>query len=1100
MENTIGRGALRLTSANGQTTRDLGFIIQKNQFQFFALETETNYPGLFEAIGAIGNGFQTTGYVILDQWSASPADAFFPVSLDITTLAQGNEEFTLRVSSQNAFGRAIHTEFSGLQLAFHFKTGEGLTLAAGSQMQLHFEGVSVPLTAQLHAQNGLQFLANNSTDIPLDQLGKLTANGLLIEVPYHRWNNIQAIFGFGEGAGNKVHDISHSGMPIVLEAEAYPGSGRGNNHHNPAPNPEWVPGGLKLNDTFFLESAPNPAHLISAIRASNAMTVEVWIKAQTGAQDGPAQIMAIRRDRDKNWFTLSQGAKGSANQFLQTQLRLDHHDHHGNNNDDVLTTPANSLPSGLAHIVFTHGTDAMDRLYINGELVVEGRNSGDFDDWSNSLQLVIGSDRKGDPKTDKWEGEIHQLAIYDRALTAEEIFRNHTPAFTMAGQFTLANVPAPLENTPFATTVHFNRESTILDTLGATQLPIRPHLAFNTVEMNLGKVGEAAWTFTGTYEAQIWDGIAVFNAKMEDNLLNLTTPADEVIALELAGLGEFYFTGLELAVQLDGNTPKWTFHSEEFDAFSAIPSLLVGEVAIDTDFKLLWPELGLDDGDVLLNGRWLGADRVLHTTEKAGNIHLNDTAQFSLPFSLDLPAIFDQNTGARIFDAVRIEGEQMHMTLAFELQPTGFLGILNANFEFTDATGTRQAITLPERRLYVPPVSQNTLLGDVLAQAASLAEGLLVEQGRHAADYFLTAGADQPQIFLSATNIQETTITTALPAIFGADQQVNSLNSIFSVAQTGTNCTLTLNLAGATPAGIRQDYDDLLVKAGSAGIVNAGAVQVLRRRIAERLPLNYSDLLYYFYGWDIENGWMDLQGGMRLRLDLQNYQFVQASDPTAHRGYVGSGSLYIPVNTYSIAESNGNHAQLLGFGPFLSQLQMNSSTDITNEGAGGLIDLMKDGNRKAFYRLFFPKQPSTGLGPERVVTLVGTDTWAEMLQVTADFNPDGNLLPAIGSSFFFRGKAMILPEIQVYVRNQAVYVPVGTTLRQLVEMYDDVPSAGLQGQNLAGFAGNARPLRLVHEGADSKAEYRYINFVNGNSVKGLDALDLPLVKGDRFYF
>lgn len=1090
MENTIGRGALRLKSASGQSSRDLGFIILADQIQFFALDHSVTYASLFEAAGALGEQILSDGYLILDQWPATPADAFFPVSLNIVSLTSESEEYFLQVQAPNPFGAALHSTFANLSLQFHFSSAQGLSLAAGSQMELHFEGIITLLKGELNEVDGLHFSVITPTDIPLDQLGTLTANGLVKATPYARWYRAQVLFGFGEGSGNRAFDISHSSTPSILQVKEYPGSGR----NRIIPAPEWISGGLKLNQTFYLETASNPSNLISAIRASNAMTVELWIKGQNQYQDGPAQILALRRDWNKNVFTLSQGGRGSNNQYLQTNLDLDRPNSHS---DDKLVTPSGSLPLDLAHVVFTHGTDGWDKIYINGELVAESINTGDFSDWSNSLQLVIGSDRKGDPYMDKWEGEIHQLAIYDRALSAKEVFRNYTPSFSLEGSFTLANMPAPLTTEAFPTLVQFHRESTALRTLTGSQYILRPHLSFETVTMNIQKEGQQAWAFSGQFLGQCWNGTVAMDAQMVDGLLHLNSPAEETIAFTLNGLGEFFFSGIELSVQMEGTTPQWMLQSEPFDAFTAIPSLLAGEVAIDTDFKLLWPELDLDERDILLKGQWLSGNRVLHTTEKAGNVHLSDTVSFSLPFSLDLPAIFDPNTGAKIFDAVRIEGEQMHINLAVELQPTGFLGILNAHFEFTDATGTRQSINLPERRLYLPPASQNALLGDVLAQASRLAEGLLVDQGRHAADYFLAAGTDQPQIFLSASTTPEPSITTQIPAILAGDQQLTTANGIFSLNQSGENCQLSLNLAGFAPSAIRQDYDELLTQLGSLG---AGAVQVIRRRIAERLPMNYSDLLYYYYGWDIEKGFLDLQGGMRLRLDLQNYQFVQASDPTAHRGYVGSGSLYIPVHTYSLAENNGNHAQLLGFGPFLSQLQMNSSTDITNEGAGGLMDLMKDGNRKAFYRLFFPKQPSTGLGPERVVTLIGTDTWAEMLQVTADFNPDGNLLPAIGSSFFFRGKAMILPEIQVYVRNQAVYVPVGTTLRQLVEMYDDVPAAGLSGQNLSAFAGNSRPLRLVHEGQNSKAEYRYINFDNGNSVKGLDALDLPLVKGDRFYF
>ena len=70
------------------------------------------------------------------------------------------------------------------------------------------------------------------------------------------------------------------------------------------------------------------------------------------------------------------------------------------------------------------------------------------------------------------------------------------------------------------------------------------------------------------------------------------------------------------------------------------------------------------------------------------------------------------------------------------------------------------------------------------------------------------------------------------------------------------------------------------------------------------------------------------------------------------------------------------------------------------------------------------------------------DSFADLEAATAaclqgNYTPTGN-----NCSFFFRGKAMIIPEIQVYLNDREHYIPIGTTLRQLVEMSDDVTALG----------------------------------------------------------
>lgn len=516
------------------------------------------------------------------------------------------------------------------------------------------------------------------------------------------------------------------------------------------------------------------------------------------------------------------------------------------------------------------------------------------------------------------------------------------------------------------------------------------------------------------------------------------------------------------------------------------------------------------------------------TIELSGGVAGNDwnfggTITLDLPFKLNLPAVFDEDTGAELSSAKLIDDGEMHITLEAQVEPEDYLGILtNLHFTYTDSftdlngnttTGNR-TIQLPDQRLYVPPASQNALLGYLLEFVELNAGALYADQGENQIDYYLKLGSSassQPQVFLrkQSSASREASLTTKMPALCNeSDSLPDFTGAVFSLTQSGASSTLTLDLASKTQAQIKTDYLALLnhisqhIDDEENELILPGGLALLKRRIAERLPMDYDNLLYYHYGWDVGKGCIDLEGGMRLRIDLQNYQFVQPTDLTAERGFVGSGSMHLMVNSYTYPQAGGTTSQLLGFGPFVSQLQTNFQNDIETKGAGGVFELLKTGNRMPYFRLFYPKQPtSTGLGMERVVTIVGTESLGDMISVTNNFNANGSILPGKGSSFFFRGKAMIVPEIQVFVGKIAVYVPVGTTIRQLMEMFDTVPAAGLPGQDLKGFAGLSRPMRILHEGLDSKASYRFINLDLSGSEKaknGLDALDMPVLKGDRF--
>jgi hypothetical protein len=239
---------------------------------------------------------------------------------------------------------------------------------------------------------------------------------------------------------------------------------------------------------------------------------------------------------------------------------------------------------------------------------------------------------------------------------------------------------------------------------------------------------------------------------------------------------------------------------------------------------------------------------------------------------------------------------------------------------------------------------------------------------------------------------------------------------------------------------------------------------------------------------------------MRLRVDYQNYQFVHPSDRTASNGFVGSGSAYYYINSYKHSDSQ----YLLGFDSFLSSIESVVNTNVAQLGAGGVIDLLRSGYRKSYYRLFYPAQFSDAagqIGAERVATLVGADSLAEIQNATKQYVEQGQLQDTSGYvSAYFRGRAVVIPEITVFVQEQPIYVPIGTTIRQLIERYANIPAVTL-GQDLRSFQGKFRPRRLIHDGVNSVPSYRFINFNQYEATtSGLDAFDLPVVKGDRFYF
>ena len=314
--------------------------------------------------------------------------------------------------------------------------------------------------------------------------------------------------------------------------------------------------------------------------------------------------------------------------------------------------------------------------------------------------------------------------------------------------------------------------------------------------------------------------------------------------------------------------------------------------------------------------------------------------------------------------------------------------------------------------------------------------------------------------------------------------------------------------AGAARQALRANFSDFCawieaLELGAQALVPSGAA-VIAQRIAEALPAPIDESLFYSAGLNAGFGlnsspFVDLLPGMRLRVDFAANQFVGPGSPL--NGLVGSGQSYFYIGR------DGN--QRVVFDTFLGAIAAPETTaPLGQSTASGLSDLQAAGAPRRHYRLFYPTQlpPATAPGDSRLtrnVTLLGADTLADLKVATDAYTASGTIagaasgnLPIIAVSF--RGRAVAVPEIGVYVNRRVAdyrqstltYVPLGTTLRQLL----DQQAGTWNPLQLYGESGTITLRRFWSE-VDGLPQYRKVML---NSVRAADVrvFDLPLVKSD----
>lgn len=970
-----------------------------------------------------------------------------------------------------------NAHFSRLKIILTQKKNGSLKVEDGGAM-MELMGASLPLRASLEEGQLVFRLGVSSQDVKVPAIGTAHLSGVNIQTAPTRWGNLQVLYSFSETEGDLVYDNSGNSPGFNLKVK--------NGTINQG-------SGLSVTNNTEARTEMLADRIISDIEKEDAFTVELWVKPTGTRSRQPGTILALGNESGpagKTFFSLNQDSQGkiSVEGAFSTA--------------PALVGPA-LRANQLAHIVFTRDKSGLERLYIDGGVQgarVIGSGINRLND--NSVILVLGNMPKRDHN---WQGEYYSVAIYSRALSETEVNNPFRPDITMAGEFTIANAPAPLD-TPLPASFDLLKDQASVVVKTTKKLSIRPELHFTNLHLQWLSSTPGQWTLSGKAEAAFWNNKTTLTAGMADGNPNVPLLAfaskETPVNIGLEDWGHLEFTSLSLKVS-SAQDVIWDLSTSSDPPFTILPSIRFRAFDLMADFLLVEHQLRLTPDHLLLTGKWLGEPLTLQGSRRMKELVMIATAPFNMAFDYNIPPIFDSKTGEQLNDGAQLIQNSLNIELGLELSRNGLLTRVDSNFDWQDQDGVAQHSIIPTFTLYTPPPNKNAILGHIVEHLETNINELFERTGKQLAEYNLGLGADQPKIFLKAPQgVPLAQTETRLPGYFGSDF-TSSPNGVFKLAKEGNGSKLILK-PDKTPAEVDADYENLMQHLAEES-VGLGAITLLQRRIAERLALPYDRLLYYYYGFTIDGqfSYLDLHPGMRLRIDFQNYQFVQASDQTARRGFTGTGSTYVQLASYSRkkkGDQGDTYHQVLGFDPFLSQLQTEGVLDIATAGAGGLFDLLKAENRKAAYRLFFPLNPATGPGPERVTTIVGADSLSDLNAATANFIQNASTPPEPGISFFFRGRTSITPEIQVFVRDQATYVPVGTTLRQLMQRFDDIPPAGIGQQDLSVFLQAAKPLRLLHEGMNSKPAYRFINLENAAAVNMMDVLDLPLIKGDRFYF
>ncbi len=213
-------------------------------------------------------------------------------------------------------------------------------------------------------------------------------------------NGLLVLYTFETPAEGVLRDRSAFGQPLNLRIEKSPGT-------------TVRDGRLIVTSPARISSMEPARKIVTAIKQSKEMSIEAWIRPQNTRQSGPARIVSLSADTGQRNFTLGQDAR-------QFDVRLRSTSTDGNGIPST-PSPKESLRAEQTHFIYTRGPEGAARIYLDGKEVATGTVAGSFDNWNDDYRLSLANELTGDRP---WFGEFSLVAIYGRALSADEVSRN----------------------------------------------------------------------------------------------------------------------------------------------------------------------------------------------------------------------------------------------------------------------------------------------------------------------------------------------------------------------------------------------------------------------------------------------------------------------------------------------------------------------------------------------------------------------------------------------------------------------------------------------------------------------------------------------------
>jgi PKD repeat protein len=220
-------------------------------------------------------------------------------------------------------------------------------------------------------------------------------------------DGLVVLYDFAESPGSSVVE-DRSGFGAALDLTAVDPTAI-----------EWLSGGgLRLNGPTPIVSSGPATKVREALTTSGELTVEAWVDPALAEPPEPGRLLTVSPDDSIRNLAVSQGFVGDGGSRIELRLVSDDSTEQGY---PAAETAPGTLDGELVHVVATRDAQGRQRIWLDGELTDEAIVGGELSGWDPTYPLAIGADPDG---LRPWLGDFHLVAVYDRALSRDEVCWN----------------------------------------------------------------------------------------------------------------------------------------------------------------------------------------------------------------------------------------------------------------------------------------------------------------------------------------------------------------------------------------------------------------------------------------------------------------------------------------------------------------------------------------------------------------------------------------------------------------------------------------------------------------------------------------------------